>query len=379
MAEKFSLKDQLFNRSKVERIAREIEAVFPAFETETFIHEVLSEFPNLELKERMLHISNMLFKHLPQDFPSAVEVLVASLPEPCNPNLSDNDFGDFIYASYGEFVAKFGISRTQLDLSLNALEQFTTRFSMEYAIRPFFVAFPHETKAKMLEWTSHPHYHVRRLASEGSRPKLPWGKKIHLSTQDTLPVLEALYADETRFVARSVANHLNDIAKTDANLCIEMLQKWHQNSSKEAKHLPFITKHALRNLIKQGHPKALKIIGFEQKIAVSITKSFVSSFVKFNEHFAFEFEITASEDCKVLIDYLIQFKDKNGEISRAKVFKLKTLELKANEKYSIEKKHFMNPNMTTRKLYPGLQRFKLQINGNRVFEQNFELLPETNS
>ncbi|OYY54934.1 MAG: DNA alkylation repair protein, partial [Sulfurovum sp. 28-43-6] len=196
----------------------EIKAVFEEFKQEMFEEAVLSRFGELELKERIYHIRDMLSVYLPDDFEHATKLLLASLPQELDSSKTDDDFGDFIYAPYGEFIAYHGCCESYVDVSLGALREVTKRFSVEYAIRDFINVFPDET-LKMLEACARsPHYHERRLASEGLRPKLPWGKKITLKYTSALGVLEVLFTDKTRFVTRSVANHLNDLSKIDPGL-----------------------------------------------------------------------------------------------------------------------------------------------------------------
>ncbi|MBZ0243392.1 MAG: hypothetical protein K8F24_09280, partial [Bacteroidales bacterium] len=175
---KVLLKDQLFNQVKVERLACEIEQVYPAFERSAFVHEVMAGFPARELKERISWMTACLRKYLPDGYKKVVSVMLKALPEPCDPGLSDNDFGDFIYTPYTDFVAQYGCTKAHLDFSLHALREMTTRFSAEDAIRYFINTFPEETLKALLIWSKDDHYHVRRLASEGTRPKLPWSQKI---------------------------------------------------------------------------------------------------------------------------------------------------------------------------------------------------------
>lgn len=372
--EKFSLKDHLFNAHKLNKIAQEIHAVYPKFEKEKFVNSILNQFPNLELKERIVCISVHLSHYLPPKFEDAVEVILNALPEPCNPNLQDNDFGDFIYASYGEFVANFGCNENHLELSLNALEQITQRFSMEYAIRPFINSFPEQTFAKMYVWCEHEHYHVRRLASEGSRPKLPWGKKINSSIEATMPLLDLLHSDSTRFVTRSVANHLNDISKTNPELVLSTLKKWQKSKKQNSAELEFITKHALRTLVKAGNQKALEHLGFAGLPKLQINVLCFSKQVKMNDFFHFEIALNSNKSAQLMIDYIIHFQNSKGQMARRKVFKIKQLNVQAETSALIGKKHEMKQFMTTRQMYPGAHLFELQINGELVFSRSFELV-----
>ena len=184
--EKFSLKDHLFNAEKVAFLANAILTVYPSFEKKAFEKEIMEAFPQLELKERIAHIRQCLRKYLPSDYRKAVAVILKALPLPLNENLNDDDFGDFIHAPYNDFVAHYGCDAENLTFSLAALKEMTKRFSAEDSIRFFINAFPNETMKTLLEWTKASNYHVRRLCSEGSRPKLPWSQKINITVETAL-------------------------------------------------------------------------------------------------------------------------------------------------------------------------------------------------
>jgi 3-methyladenine DNA glycosylase AlkC len=372
--EKFSLKDHLFNPEKIEKIATEIKQVYTDFEKDKFTHTVTEKFPELELKERIYHITDCLKKYLPNEYKLAVEVLLKSLPAPCDPNLNDDDFGDFIYAPYHHFVAVYGCTKEHLTFSLNVLEELTTRFSAEDAIRYFINAFPEETMRKMNKWAKHPHYHVRRLASEGSRPKLPWCQKISIPVEEPLSILEQLYSDSTRYVTRSVANHLNDISKVQPDLVIKTLKKWTKEQKQNPKEMDFIVRHALRTLIKKGNEQALELIGIKQNPDIEISLLQFPKEVKMNSHLLFEVELKAKENTTLLIDYALNFQNKKGEMNSRKMFKLKQINLSKNERIIISKKHFMKQFMTTRTLYSGKHQLEIQVNGEVRIRTTFALL-----
>lgn len=370
----FSLKDQLFNRNKVDMIAGQITRVYPQFDHIPFVNDTVARFSDLELKERINWISDQLKTFLPSDYNDALRILLASLPAECDPTLSDNDFGDFIYAPYAHFVAKWGCNAHDLETSLNALEIITTRFSAEDAIRYFINAFPTESLAKMIEWTIHHHYHVRRLASEGSRPKLPWSQKINLSISDTLPILNALYKDKTRYVTRSVANHLNDISKLDPQLTIDLLSQWKQTGRQTAKELSFIITHSLRTLIKKGHPDAMKLLNFSPSPQVTLSDfRVISPTIQIGDSMAFEFVVTSTQHEAVVIDYTIHFQNKSGQMSSKKTYKFKQLTLAPGAAMPLSKLHPFRANMTTRTLYPGPHQVDLHINGTVVGTAPFNL------
>jgi 3-methyladenine DNA glycosylase AlkC len=371
--EKFSLKDHLFHEAKVAKLASEITHVYAGFKGKAFVKEVIQAFPQLELKERIYHITICLNKYLPFAYNEAVGILVRALPQPCNPDLTDNDFGDFIYAPYAHFIAVYGCKEMYLQTSLAAIEQITMRFSAEDAIRYFINAFPEPTLAQMQLWATHKHYHVRRLASEGLRPKLPWCQKIHLPIASALPVLNLLHADNTRFVTRSVANHLNDISKTHPSMVIATLQDWKSQAVQTDAELSFIIKHALRTLIKEGNPEALQLVGIGSDPAIKMLAFELTQELKFNDYLSFKFELLALDDCRLMLDYVLYFKSKNGQLSRKKVFKIKQLSLKKGETTLVQKAQQLKEKMSTRILYPGVQVFELQINGAAVWKGSFSI------
>ena len=371
--EKFSLKDELFNATKVQKIANEIKAVYSSFDAETFSDEVLASFPELELKERMYHMRDMFRKYLPNDYVEATNILIKALPEELDTNKYDNDFGDFIYAPYSEFVVGYGCCDEHLDFSLNALREMTKRFSVEFAIRDFINYYPEETLSMLRQCALSSNYHERRLASEGLRIKLPWAKNITLDYHKAMQPLEKLYYDKTRYVTRSVANHLNDISKIDAPLVIETLKRWKSTGKQEIKEMEYMINHALRTLVKQGNEEALSLLGYEKYPDIVVGELILlSSSVKVGEALVFEVTIEAEKDVKLMIDYLMHFQTKAGILS-VKVHKLKKLELEKGESIILQKKHLFRKNMTTRTLYSGEHKIELQINGTIVKSKTFDL------
>ena len=373
MKEKISLKDILFNELKVRTIALEIKLVYSEFEDELFVKDVLEMFPKLELKARMYHIRDMFTKYLPQEYLKAMQILLTSLPPELDHTKTDNDFGEFIYASYAEFVVFHGCKREYLLFSLDALRQLTKRFSVEFAIRAFINMFPKETLEMLYECSLSENYHERRLASEGLRPNLPWAKKITIAYTKPLQHLDTLFYDNTRYVTRSVANHLNDIAKKDAPLVLETLKKWRATKKQTPKEMEYIINHALRTLVKRGESSALDFLGFSQNPALKID-AFKLHYneVKIGDALLFECVLYAKEDVKLIIDYLIYFRTKTGTLN-PKVHKLKKLVLKKGESFTLQKKHLFKAHMTTRTLYEGEHKIALQINGNIVQSQLFIL------
>ena len=371
--EKFSLKDELYNPEKVEMIASEIKEVYPTFEASQFTKETLDKFPTLELKERIYHIRDMLHKYLPNDYQEAVNILLQALPTELDPSKSDDDFGDFIYAPYSEYVTAYGCSEKYLDFSLQALREITKRFSVEFAVRDFINNYPSQTLAMLEACAKSENYHERRLTSEGLRGKLPWAKKLTIDYREPLRHLELLYTDATRYVTRSVANHLNDIAKIDATLVIETLKRWKKSKKQEPKEMDFIIRHALRTLLKQGNSDALAMLGYVHNPPIEVKKiTLKSASVEVGEALEFEVEVTALDDAMLMVDYIVHFQTKAGELS-PKVHKLKKFELVKGETIVLKKKHPFRANMTTRTLYAGEHLLEVQINGSIVAKNRFNL------
>ena len=368
----FSLKDELFNKGKVSKIAGEIEVVYPKFQKRKFVKLVTDRFPELELMERLHWIKECLRECLPGDYRAAVGTLLESLPPPCNPALRDNDFGDFIYGPYGAFVAEYGCTKADLQFSLGALKEMTKRFSVEFPIRSFINAFPKETLNELHLWTQDDHYHVRRLTSEGTRPKLPWAKKIHIHYAAPLPILDALYADSARFVTRSVANHMNDISKVDPDMVIQTLKRWQKLGMQRDKEMSFIVRHSLRTLEKQGHTEALQLLGYKQpQLKVKIKQ--YSKLVQIGKALEFSFSVTstANNTQSLLIDYILYFQKKDGSLA-PKTFKIAKTTIQPVQTQTFSKRQPLRP-MTTRVLYHGRHAFELQINGENCQRKEFLL------
>ena len=373
MSEKFSLKDELFNPKKVHQIASEIKNVYAPFEQEAFEKEVTTKFDELELKERIVHIRNMLAKYLPNDYVEAVNILLKALPAELDPKKIDDDFGEFIYAPYSDFVASFGCCEEHLDFSLQALAEITKRFTVEYAIRDFINEFPEQSFTMLEACSLSVNYHERRLASEGCRPKLPWGKRLNSEYTKPITILDNLYMDKTRFVTRSVANHLNDIAKIDAPLVVETLKRWRDSKKQDEKEMEFILSHSLRTLVKDGNKEALALLGYHANPAIEVKNFHVESLaLKVGESLTFSFDIEAKKEEALMVDYILYFQTKVGKLT-PKVHKIKKLNLKKGELKTISKKHLFKANMSTRKLYSGEHKLLLQINGQVFNEVVFDL------
>ncbi len=351
-----------------------IKKAYSDFQGEAFSKGVLSEFPKLELKQRIDHMEKMLKQYLPDDYEASIDILLNSLPPELDPTKVDDDFGDFIFAPLSEFVAQNGCDAKNYELSIKALKEMTKRFSVEGSIRYFINKFPQKTHRVMLELAQSDNYHQRRLASEGSRLKLPWAQKIVWEANDLIPILDQLYFDKTRYVTRSVANSMNDISKVDPRLALRTLKRWRNSGKQNKKEMHFIQKHSLRTLLKSGNVEALELFGFTDPSHIHIETLMVDKNVKMNQklHFSFRLKTKDSKLGKIRVEYAIHFLKSNGKLSD-KVFKIQELDC---DKKTIEFKKFQSfKAMTTRKHYSGKHEIAILVNGKELARQPFKLLP----
>jgi len=377
--EKILLKDQFFNEEKVKYLSLLIKWVYNDFSAKSFTKDILEKLPELELKQRIVAISIVLKKYLPEDYKKSVKILLKSLPEEKQIDTLDNDFGDFIFSSYWEFVSRFWCKKKYLHFSLNALEKITTRFSAEDSIRYFLNEFEEETFSKMLKWSKSDNYHVRRLASEGTRPKLPWSKKINIDYKKTIQILDNLYIDNSRYVTRSIANHLNDISKIDGALVLDTLNRWKKTiiflknkALNEENDLKYIISHSTRSLVKFWDKKTLKFLWYNLNPNIRINDfQFKNKNINIWDTLEFDLELEVKEKQKLVIDYKINFPLKNGKFWE-KVFKIRKFKWKKWEILNISKKHPLKK-MTTKKLFTWTHYLWIQVNWISYLKEKFHL------
>ncbi len=358
----FDLKS-FFNREIVEEIARDLHAAHPKFNRQTFVTESLDGLDRLELIARGWHIAAAMRRHLPKAFPETAEILVRSLPaEKALRDESASSMDTFRYLPHVFFVSKYGIDH--FEESMRAQYELTKRFTAEFSVRAFFEKHPEATHARFVEWARDPNAHVRRLVSEGSRPRLPWAARLHAFQQDPAPVLallELLKDDPELYVRRSVANNLNDIAKDHPEIAVSVCRRWAEDAGAERM---WIIGHALRSLVKQGHPGALKILGFAGKPKVRIDNpEFSPKKLKIGETLRFSFDLvnTSARKQTLLVDFAVYFVKANGKTA-PKVFKLSSIVLPARGTARLRSSVSFRE-MTTRKHYPGRHKVDLLING----------------
>jgi 3-methyladenine DNA glycosylase AlkC len=307
------------------------------------------------LKERMRHVTMMLHDFLPADYRAALGILQAAAPAV--------PYGSFVAMVPSDYVSVYGLD--DYEASVAALELFTQRVSAEFAVRPFLMRYPERMMGQMLVWADHESEDVRRLASEGCRPRLPWGMALPALKKDPspiLPILERLKNDPSETVRRSVANNLNDIAKDNPDVVLDVLARW--NRSGQSAEMRQLTKHALRTLIKAGDGRALALVGVAGEAAVRVFEQRVEPEripLDGTITFSFAVESLAEEPQELMIDYVVHFARLNGKRT-PKVFKLARRTIQPGEMVRIVKKQSFRP-ITTRRYYAGEHGIQVQING----------------
>lgn len=368
----FSLKDQLFNADSLADLADEFAAGVSGFDRDGFHAAALSGIPERSLMECLDWFADCLEPYLASEFPAMAEQLEAAMPPRLDPSLRDDDFGRFIHAVPGILAVRHGLEDHR-NRALDLLYAATQRFSMEFYIRPFLNRWPEETLDRLQVWAADENYHVRRLVSEGTRPKLPWARKVELTLDQTLPLLDRLQGDPTRFVTRSVANHLNDVAKSDPQSVLDRLAAWEADGAQAARERAWMRRHALRTLIKDGHSGAMDMLGYRGDADVSVALDITTPRVALGEALAFTVTLKASEAVPVLVDYRIRFARPGGK-SGEKVFKLKVAEVTPGKPLELKKVHKLKANATTFELHSGVHGLVVQVNGVDRAEASFDIL-----
>lgn len=368
----FSLKDQLFNAGSLGDLADEFAAGVPGFDRDAFHAAALSGIAERSLLECLDWFADCAEPYLAADFPAMAEQLEAAMPPPLDPSLRDDDFGRFIHAVPGILAVRHGLEAHR-DRALDLLWAATQRFSMEFYIRAFLNRWPDETLARLKQWVEDDNYHVRRLVSEGTRPKLPWARKVDVTPAQALPLLDQLQRDPTRFVTRSVANHLNDLAKSDPDAVLARLEAWEVEATQAPDERAWMRRHALRTLIKDGHPGAMAMLGYAQDVPVEVSLDMHTPQVTLGEALAFDVTLHADQDVPALVDYRIRFARPGGK-SAEKVFKLKVGQVRKGKPLVLKKQHKLKANATTFELHRGVHGVVVQVNGVDRAEGTFEIV-----
>ncbi len=350
----------------------------PDFARRRFESLALDGFDGLEMKARAMQIASALEATLPADFPAAAAAIEATLApvqgdEPLKAlRASELGLAGWIVWSLGEYVARRGLDHP--DRALTCLHAITRRFSAEFAIRPFILAHPQRTFATLASWLIDPSPHVRRLVSEGSRPRLPWGIVLKPLVADPTPclsLLAALQDDASEYVRRSVANHLNDIAKDHPEVVATWLEQ----------HLPgapasrrALLRHASRTLIKRGDRRVLAAWGIDAPLKGKAELFVDPPQIRLGEsvQLCLNLRSTARTPIQLTIDYIVHHARADGS-SSPKVFKGWSVILAPGERRELTRQHAVRP-ITTRRYYAGIHRIEIQANGRIIAAGHFELL-----
>ncbi|HEX6810750.1 MAG TPA: DNA alkylation repair protein [Planctomycetota bacterium] len=376
MAEPFK---NLLNAELVRAAGRHLHRVWPAFDRTRFERLAIDGLQALELKARVEHVALALEAVLPASFAAAARVLERSLaPARLDADLSALVPGPDGLAGWAvwpmtEFVARRGLDEPRR--ALQALHAMTQRNTAEYAIRPFLLRHPELAFATLRSWVTDPSPHVRRLVSEGSRPRLPWGMQLKPLIADpspTLPLLDALQHDPSDYVRRSVANHWNDISKDHPQLVAEWLERHLAAASPE---LRALMKRASRTLVKCCDRRVLRAWGLGRAFQGTAMLAMSPKRVRAGGAvtLAATLRSTAAQTQRLVVDYAVQHVKRAGNGKAAKVWKGWSLELPPRQQRVLEKRHSMRP-VTTRRDRPGRHRVELRVNGRVVASSHFDLL-----
>lgn len=351
-----------FDEAFYRRSAAQLAALHPRFDAARFLGHALDGLDQLELMARLHRTAEAFHAALPLSFADQLAVLRAHAPQ-----IGHN----FVAIWCCAHVARHGLGHP--GLALPALRELTRHGSAEFAIRPFLVRDLAGTLAAMREWAADPaDEHARRLASEGCRPRLPWGERLQALVADprpALPILETLRADPSPYVRKSVANHLNDIAKDHPELALDVVSAWDRRDARAA----WIARHALRTLIKRGHPRALALLGAGASPRVRATLAVSPRRLRLGGAVVFSAKIhsASARPQSLIVDYVVHYARASGRAS-AKVFKWAAIELAPREAITLTKRQTIR-DFTTRRHHAGRHGVELQINGRRLAETAFTL------
>lgn len=370
MAEAPKLKDY-FAEDVVRGIGDRLARHQKRFSVDAFVDRVLAPagqaaFSELEFTERSRRIADAIDEVAGLEPVALFDLLTRSLPPEIDGTKDTLNEG-FSLWPYGELIARHGAQFPTEGLA-TALE-LTKRFTGEFAIRPILAAWPEALDTVVL-WASDPNEHVRRLASEGTRPRLPWAQRLALPVDDIIAMLSQLRADPSTYVRKSVANHLNDLAKDDPDRIIKLLAQWYAEGVDETQ---WIVRRALRNHLKDGTPEALAIFGYKPPEVEIVDLRVEPEQISIGESVTVDFVLRSKGATKqlLMVDLVMGYVKANGSTS-PKVFKFRELTLapKSDERAS---KRFDMVVRSTRKLYPGTHTIAVRVNGADLAAASFKL------
>jgi len=362
------LKD-LYSKPFYEKLCTFLSEVLPDFSSERFLKSIFTnEFKNMELKQRMWHTSDVLHQFLSGNYEKDIEKILKLIELMQKNGVSENSLE---YMFLPEYISNFGLEF--FEVSVQAIETVTQFTSCEFAVRPFIVKYDDRMLQQMLTWSKHANKKVRRLASEGSRPRLPWAIALPKLKKDPTPILailENMKNDPCEVVRRSVANSLNDISKDNPQILTNIAKKWLGKSTET----DAIVKHACRTMLKSGNKEILQMFQLESSNIVFDDFSIITPTVNIGEIITFTFRVenTKNSPQKIRIEYAMYFKKANGSLTK-KVFKISEKLFEANEKNTVVRNHSFRL-ITTRKYYIGTHKVGIILNGEEYHTLSFDLM-----
>ncbi|MCP4326386.1 MAG: DNA alkylation repair protein [Psychromonas sp.] len=355
------LKD-VYSKSFINSVASHFQKAYSGFEKDQFITTIFdAQWQSRELKSRLTFIAQTLHQFLPKDFKQSSAILTKVAPH----------FGGYEAMFFPAFIELYGLDDYKTSIECLA---FLTRYSSsEFAVRPFIIKFPDQMMAQMVVWANSDNFHIRRLASEGCRSRLPWACSLPKFKKDPtaiIAILEILKDDDEDYVYRSVANNLNDISKDNPELVVKIAQMWMQGNP--SKNRVWLVKHGCRSLLKSAHPEVLSLFGFSSPEHIKVEDFELDKQVKMGENLNFSFILNANRVLgKCRLEFVIAFMKKNGK-QADKIFKISESDIKVSNKKITKKFSFKA--ISTRKYYAGAHQLTILVNGVRLASKPFELI-----
>lgn len=356
----------IFNQAFIDELSKELKIVYPSFDQVKFQKSIYAgEWNEFTLKQRVRRISECFHATIDLEFPDVVRILKVVAPH------FEGSLAGIIFPDY---IEVYGLH--DWDVSIAALEYFTQYSTSEFAVRPFVMKDQEKMMNQFLSWSRHSNEHVRRLASEGSRPRLPWGIVLNSLKNDPSPIqpiLENLKDDPSLYVRKSVANNINDISKDHPAVVLSLAQKWKE----ENELTDWILKKGLRTLLKKGNLEALELFGLGPVKKIDLINLDVTKNVLIGDSISFSFQLVSTDvqKRKVRVEYSIDFIKANGKPS-SKLFQLSEVTIKPGEKKQYVKKHSFK-DLSTRKHYPGKHVLSIIVNGEVKGKNVFEVHSHT--
>jgi 3-methyladenine DNA glycosylase AlkC len=360
----------IFSPTFISGVADSLKAVYPPLSATEFIHAIFNEdWDNKELKQRIRHLSNVIHQFLTNNFTTDSGILISWV------HFLKQEHGEkqsLEYIFLADYIEVYG--QHDFTCSLNAIEEITQFTSCEFAIRPFIVKSPEKVMKQMLKWSKHKNQHIRRLASEGCRPRLPWGMAIQVFKKDPsliIPVLENLKNDPSLYVRKSIANNLNDIAKDNPNIVIDLIQRWKGHSA----NTDWMLKHGARSLLKKANVEVLTLFGIDSNVKCSVVEfKLHKKIIQLGRELTFSciLKNDSKKEMRFRIEFAVYYMKSSGKQSR-KLFKINEKAYPKDALISFTK-NISFRDLTTRKHYEGLHKIAIVVNGNEVCENEFHIV-----